>query len=147
MSGRLKGQFFIAGALILCAAFFMFLPQQGLFSSSPDTDLTRLSEYLESEITIAFNIAILEDGNPSKLGDFTSFLKDRLGDRFLEYNGFIVATIPDPANPGDMDVQAGNWLGKSITASVTRDINSGETSVAYISRRVLCISRVDIPRE
>jgi hypothetical protein len=121
MSGRRKGQFFIAGALVLCAAFFMFLPQENIFSSKPDADLSRLAENLGSELPVAFNTAILEDGDPTKLGEFTSFLKGRLGDRFLDFNGFFVATIPDETNPGDMQVYAGNWLGKSATATVSVD--------------------------
>ena len=120
MSGRRKGQFFILGALLLCTAFFLALPAQVTLTGTPTSDMERLASNIGSEIPRALNLAILEDGTPDRLGDFSSFLRQSTRDRYLTLESLWVATVPDP-DTGDLEVYAGNWLGGPVTASVTID--------------------------
>jgi hypothetical protein len=133
MPGRRKGQFFILGALLLCTAFFLALPAQVTLTGTQTRDIERLADNLESEIPRALNIAMLEDGSPDNLGDFTQFLRQSTRDRYLTLESLWAVTIPDPET-GDVEVYAGNWLGRPVTLSLTMDgstenlaINDGET--------------------
>jgi hypothetical protein len=135
-----KGQFFIMGALLLCVLFFAGLPSQTQFSRSDTMDITTLLDNLESEITVALNLAMLEDGNPSKLGDFSDFLRDKTQERYMDMETLWVVTSPDPNSPGDIDIYAGNWLGESATLYLTigtnnlnMNLNDQETNYASLS--------------
>jgi hypothetical protein len=119
MSGRLKGQFFMLGAILLCGLFFVALPAGTTLTGSHTLDMTRLADNLEGEIPHALNLAMLEDGNPSKLGDFMGFSRDKTGERYISLEGLWVVAVPDGASPGDIDVHAGNWLGRPVTVSIT----------------------------
>lgn len=121
MSGRLKGQFFLLGALLLSTLFFLFLPSQVALTGGQVDDMTRIADNLESEIPHSLNVAMLEDGLPQKLGQFTGFLRDEMSERFIDMESLWVVTIPDQSTPGHVEVYSGNWLGESTTVSVTID--------------------------
>jgi hypothetical protein len=123
MSGRLKGQFFILGALLLSTLFFLFLPSQVAITGGQTRDIDRIADNLESEIPTALNLAMLEDGSPQKLGQFTEFLRDEMSERFIDMESLWVVTIPDQSTPGHVEAYAGNWLGESTTVSVTIEAN------------------------
>ncbi len=124
MPGRLKGQFFMAGALMLCVLFFLGMPMAMVSSTSNTMDMTRLSENMEGELSRAVNLAMLEDGNPARMGEFIEFVRNRTTERYLDMEILAVAAVPDPGSPGDVDVHAGNWLGRPVTISVEVDGNS-----------------------
>ena len=133
LKGRRKGQFFMLGALLLCAVFFAALPSQVTLTGGYTEDISRLAGNLEGEIPHALNLAMLEDGSPDKLGEFTEFVRDRAGERYLEVESLWVVTVPDEENPGEVEVYAGNWLGRPVSVYVTIEgeeerimVNGGE---------------------
>ena len=121
MPGKRKGQFFVAGSLLLCVLFFAGLPAQIMVGSSYTGDLSRLSENLEREIPNALNLAMLGDGNPAKLGDFAGFVRERTADRYVDVETLWVVAVPDQDSPGEVKVYAGNWLGRPCQVSITLD--------------------------
>jgi hypothetical protein len=66
MHGKLKGQFFILGSLLLCVILFAGLPAMVSPGASETGDLSVLSGNLETEVPMAVNLAMIEDGNPGK---------------------------------------------------------------------------------
>jgi hypothetical protein len=125
-SGRRKGQFFMLGALLLCALFFVALPSQVGLRGGRTLDMERLAENLEGEIPLALNLAMLEDGNPSRLGGFTEFVRGRAGERYLLMESMWVVAVPDTENPGEVELYAGNLLGRPVTLYALVD-SVGET--------------------
>jgi hypothetical protein len=121
MSGRLKGQFFMLGALLLCAVFFAALPAGTTLTGGYTEDISRLARNLEGEIPHVLNLAMLEDGSPEGLGDFTGFVRNRTGERYLDLESLWAVSVPDQENPGDIEVYAGNWLGRAVTVNIIAD--------------------------
>jgi len=125
LKGRRKGQFFMLGALLLCALFFAALPGQVILTGGHTMDISRLAGNLEREIPHALNLAMLEDGNPSKLGEFTGFVRDSVGERYLDMESLWVVAVPDEENPGGVELYAGNWLGRPVTLYALVDSAGG----------------------
>jgi len=130
----MKGQFFLLGAIVLCVMFFLALPSVSTMNTSDMSDLSALSENLEKELPMALNLAMEEDNSPAKLNNFIDFLKTRTSERYLSLEILDVVAVPDPDNPGDIDVYAGNWLGRAVTlkitvesTEITLNLNDGET--------------------
>lgn len=119
LKGMRKGQFFLLGALLMCALFSAALPAGTTLTGGHTLDMARLADNLEGEVPRALNLAMLEDGEPSKLGDFMGFAGDMAGERYISLEGLWVVTVPDENDPGDVDVYAGNWLGRPVTVYVT----------------------------
>jgi hypothetical protein len=120
MHGRRKGQFFLAGALMLCVMFFLGLPMSNVSSTDYTSDLSYLAENLESEIPRSLNLVLLGGDDPERLGEFSDFIRSRTGDRYMEMDLLWVVLVPDTEDP-DVEVYAGNWLGRPEPVTVTLD--------------------------
>jgi hypothetical protein len=126
LSGKLKGQFFIAGALGLCVMFYAGFSMIPALTSGDTRNLEALSDNLEAEIPRALNLIILDSGNPSELGDFMDFLQTSTSDRYLTMDSVWIVTSPNPGNPGDVDVTVGNHFGttQEIQAEVDGNLRA-----------------------
>ena len=140
MSGKLKGQFFIAGALGLCVMFYAGFSMIPVLTSSETRNLEGLSDNLETEIPKALNLILLDSGSPSELGVFMDFLQSRTADRYLTMDSVWIVTSPDPGNPGDVDVSVGNHFGTTQQVRVevdgdvrTLNLNSGSSTTYSLS--------------
>ncbi len=121
MYGKRKGQFFILGALLLCAVFFAAMPAHMAVTGGYAVDIPRVAGNLEGEIPHALNLAMLDDGSPGKLGDFTGFIRDEMNGRYLGMESLWVVAVPDQDSPGDVRIYAGNWLGRPVTVHLIVD--------------------------
>jgi hypothetical protein len=120
MSGKnVKGQFFIIGAILICALFFVSLPLAGPAARQAAVgDLEQLSLGLGNEFGRALNLGI-EEGRPiACLKDFTTFTDSVLLDRFSSFQAFWV--VSEPSGTG-IKVTSGNFLGSE--AAVTLNIS------------------------
>ena len=145
MPGKLKGQFFIAGALSLCVIFFLGLPALVIVSSTDTSDLVTLSDNLEKELPHSMNIAVRDSGNPADIGAFLDFIRTGTDDRLLDMEILWVVVVPDESNPGDIDVHAGNWLGRQ--ESVTTSIDSQDASLELDDREIDSASLSGVSQE
>jgi hypothetical protein len=121
MHGRLKGQFFIMGALVICVIFFAALPPAIISGTGNTRDMSLMAENLEREIPRAANLALLDDGSPESLGEFMDFIRESTREKYLGMESLWVVGVPDPDNPGDMAFYSGNWLGRAATVYITAD--------------------------
>jgi hypothetical protein len=120
MHGRLKGQFFLLGSLLLCGLFFAALPP-GPYHSSPGPGLDRDYGNLEIELPRAFNLDVADGGFPSGLAGFLDFAQDSMAARGIAMDALWVAAIPDLDDPGTVQLYAGNWLGHPADVTFTLD--------------------------
>ncbi len=138
MPRRLKGQFFILGAMLLCTLFFLGLPQIAVHSAPRDTGLSPLADNLEREIPHALNLALAEDQDTQKLGEFLDFARNNSAERYSDMEALWVVILPDPGNPGYVSLEAGNWLGRRVSLYLSVDgdgqeIELDDTETASLS--------------
>lgn len=126
---RLKGQFFMIGAISLAVLFFLGLPTAMLSGTGGTEDMTVLAENLERELPMAINTILLEGESPSRLGEFLGFVRDNAGSRYMDLGVLCVAAIPDSGNPGDVTIHGFNWLGESTLLGVDIDGDSQQMAL------------------
>lgn len=113
--GKRKGQFFILGAVLICALFFVGLPLYGPQIQSYRKDLSQVSNNMESEFPKALNLA-LRSGSLEGLADFSRFSKSMLAGQNIRFRVLWVVAEPQGS---DMQVTVGNFMNESRTVSIT----------------------------
>ena len=126
-----KGQFFLLGAIFICTLFFAMLPAHNIAGTGKASDMSELSDNLESEIPRALNLILLDGGEPTELGDFMDFVRDRSAERYISFQGLWVVFEPDPSSPGDWDIHAGNWLRSPVSLFVVVDSSDINMDLDY----------------
>jgi hypothetical protein len=119
-----KGQFFILGAFMLCALFYMGMPKEGQLLTPVLHDLTYLSDNLEKEIPNALNLGLKENKPITSLKNFTGFADRIMLERFVNFTTLWIVTENITAN--DLNITAGNFLD---SGNKTVSITIGATSI------------------
>jgi hypothetical protein len=116
----MRGQFFILGAVLICAIFFIGLPLYGPQVQSYRKDLTFVSDNLESEFPKAFNLALNASGGIANFEDFSRFAGGTLAGQNVKFRALWLVTQPDGTG---VQVTVGNFMGQSQALSITVDGN------------------------
>jgi hypothetical protein len=121
----MKGQYFLIGAVILSALFFLALPLSTQVSSSVSSDFSYISENLRSEFPHAANLGLREGSPPQTLSDFTGVVRDSLKERFID-SKFLWVLTTTQAGSTTITVYTGNFLGS--TQDITLDVEGNQRS-------------------
>ena len=107
---RMKGQFFIIGALFICVLLFFGTGFDISMTRTETEDMKRFSENLLGEVPHALNIGINITDPIGVLYNFTVFSIESAKERRMELKCFWVVFSEDG---GDVNVTVGNFLGQS----------------------------------
>ncbi len=77
-SGTRKGQFFMIGALFICALLFFGITPMITITDSPTLDMDMISGNLMKELPHALNIGINNSNPLETLHNFTDFSRDAM---------------------------------------------------------------------
>ena len=113
---KVKGQFFILGAVLMCAVFFVGLPLYGPQVQVSREDLKYISDNLEREFPRALNLGMKSGSGTSSLADFSRFADSGLSGQGMDFKGFWVVAEPDGSG---VRITIGNFMGTSQSASIT----------------------------
>jgi hypothetical protein len=111
----MKAQFFILGAVLICALFFVGLPFYGPQVQTYRKDLSLVSNNLESEFPKALNLA-LKSGTLENLADFSRFTRNTLAGQNIGVR--ILWVVAEPQG-SDVQVTVGNFMNGSQSVSIT----------------------------
>ena len=114
-SGKRKGQFFILGAVLMCAVFFVGLPLYGPDILTGREDLAIISGNLEREFPRALNLGMKSGSGTASLADFTLFAGSALTGQGMDFKAFWVASEPQGQ---DVKITAGNFMGQSQSVQI-----------------------------
>lgn len=136
---RMKAQFFILGAILLCSLFFIGLPSRQAFTSAPSDDMEYVMQNLEDEFPAALNLG-MESGNPGAvMEDFSSWSRDVARGLLMDMAAFWLFAEVDPSS-GNVTVSAGNYMGTALNLAVELDgdernlyLQDGESSSTTFS--------------
>jgi len=115
---KVKGQFFILGAVLICALFYIGLPLYGPQLHSYRKDLSFASGDMESEFPRALNLGIKEGSGTGTLADFSRFAGSTLSGQNMKFQSLWVVTEPQPLG---VQVTVGNFMGQDQALSITVD--------------------------
>ena len=82
----MKGQFFIVGAIFICALLFFGIAPTIRVTDSPSADMELTAENLAKEYPHALNIGINSSAPLQTLYNFTVFSESNLLDRGIDFN-------------------------------------------------------------
>ncbi len=117
---RMKGQYFLLGAILLCSLFFMGLPPGQQVFEAPSQDLDYVLGNLEREIPHVLNLG-LDDGSPrTVMENFTSWTRDMTKEFLIDLSSFWLFAEGDPST-GNVIVSVGNYLGSDVTIALDLD--------------------------
>jgi len=114
-----KGQFFILGAVLMCAVFFVGLPLYGPQVQASRKDLSIISGNLEREFPRALNLGMKSGSGTASLADFSVFAGSALTGQGMDFRAFWIVAEPQDS---DLRITAGNFMGQS--QSVQIEVNS-----------------------
>lgn len=114
-SGTRKGQFFMIGALFICALLFFGITPMITITDSPTFDMDMISENLRKELPHALNIGINNSSPLETLYNFTDFSRDAVLSRGVDLDALWVVFTP---LDGSVNVSAGNFMDSSIIIGV-----------------------------
>ncbi len=116
--GRMKGQFFIIGALLICSLLYIGLAPTISVTVADSADMGRLAENMESELPHALNIGAVSPGVPGALMGFSNFSADAAHGRGISMKCLWVAIEP---GQGSVNVTVGNLMGAEETVGIDVD--------------------------
>ena len=89
----MKGQFFIAAAVMICMLFFLGMPLAGTdIRASAEKDMRYLAENLKTELPHALNLGLKENLSTACLVSFTRFADSVLSGKRVDFRGFWVVS-------------------------------------------------------
>jgi hypothetical protein len=125
-----KGQFFILGAVLLCALFFIGMPPPEAVTMGFTQDLSYLHENIGGEFPVALNLGLNQSRSFSYLLNFTRFIYDKMEERNINFTCmWLVTEYTDPDNPlhSSLNVSIGNLLGLETNFTLNVSVGSSET--------------------
>ena len=126
----MKGQFFLLGAFMLIALFFIGLQFGKPLLQTRSGDLHYIHENVERELPRALNLGINESRPVEVLSNFTRYLKESL--YFVNFSALWIVTENidfDMSSPYTLNVTAGNFLGYEVTVNITIGTVSSNVTV------------------
>jgi hypothetical protein len=125
-SGTRKGQFFMIGAVFICALLFMGLSPVMRVTEAPADDMGFLAENLRKELPHALNIGINSSDPLGVLCNFTDFSRNALTGRGIDLDAMWVVFIP---GDGSVNVSVGNFMDTQKTVGINVSGTYSELSV------------------
>ena len=117
---RMKAQFFILGAVLLCSLFFIGLPPRQAFIETPSDDMEYVRQNLEREFPIALNLGLDNENPRTTMENFTSWTRDVANGFLIKLSSFWVFTEVDPGT-GNLTVSVGNYMGADMNVNLDLD--------------------------
>jgi hypothetical protein len=112
---RMKGQFFMIGAVFICVLLFFGISPAIQVTSPPSDDMDFLAGNLQKEIPHALNTGINSSDPLGVLYNFTEFSEDAVLGRGIDLGVLWVVFMP---GAGNVNVSAGNLMDSGKTVSV-----------------------------
>jgi len=119
---RLKGQFFILGALALAIAFYIGLNIPEKIHTPHADDLVFMSRNMKKDLPLALNLGLMDDTGVQTLNNFTLFSKSVMRGHYINYSlvWAVVETLPG----GQINVTVGNYWGEDLDINMNvNDVN------------------------
>jgi hypothetical protein len=112
---KMKAQFFILGAILLCSLFFIGMPIYGPAMQASRSDLSFVSANVASELPRALNLGMKQGSGAGGLQEFSQFSRSRLLEQSMEMRSLWV--VSEPQGSGLL-VTAGNFMGQQESVTV-----------------------------
>ncbi len=112
---RMKGQFFMIGAVFICALLFFGIAPAIQVTSPPSDDMDFLAGNLQKEMPHALNTGINSSDPLGVLCNFTGFSGDAVLGRGIDLGVLWIVFMP---GDGDVNVSAGNFMDSGETVGV-----------------------------
>ncbi len=126
----MKGQFFILGAVLLCALFYIGMPPPEAITMVFTGDLSYLHRNIGEEFPKALNFGVNQSRSCNDLLNFTRFIYNKMRERRINFTAaWLVTEYTDPDNPlnSNLNVIIGNFLGLETSFTVNISVGSSET--------------------
>ena len=129
--GRMKGQFFIIGALFICILLFFATGLQIGITATGTDDMDHLSKNLQKELPHALNIGINSSNPLGVLYNFTIFSTQAMKTRRINLTCYWLVF---QQGDGVVNVSAGNFLNSPKTFEITvsgisKELHVGPNSI------------------
>lgn len=111
----MKGQFFILGAVFICALLFSGVSPIIRITETPTDDMNVLGRNLQKELPHALNIGMNSSEPLGVLYNFTDFSRDTVMSRGIDLDVLWVVFMPED---GSMNVSAGNFMDSAKTIGI-----------------------------
>jgi hypothetical protein len=114
-SGTRKGQFFMIGAVFICALLFFGIAPSIRVTNPHSDDMDFLAANLQREMPHALNTGINSSDPLGVLYNFTEFSENALSGRGIDLGAVWVVFIP---GGGTVNVSAGNFMDSAETVGI-----------------------------
>ena len=116
---KMKGQFFVLGAILICSLFFIGVPKFTAIISEPSGDLQYITLNLRSELSHAHNIGVNSSSVINVMKNFTHFVESSMLDRGVGYSSVWV--LFKNTTGTTINITAGNFFGENVTINIDVD--------------------------
>jgi hypothetical protein len=115
---KVKGQFFVLGAIIIVTLFFIGLPKSYPLTYERSADIVYIFDNIEREYPIALNLGLNESNQIDTMKNFTWFADRVASEHLINFTVLWVITETSNTSSEDLNVTIGNFLGHSTTVHV-----------------------------
>ena len=114
---KLKGQFFILGALALAIAFYTGLNIPEMAVPPEMDDMVFFTENLKKDIPLSFNFGLNDTSGLQTLNNFSLLTKDVIGGHYINYS--LAWVVVEGITPTEVNMTFGNYWGKDLDVNLT----------------------------
>lgn len=111
---RLKGQFFVLGAILIVGLFFIGLPKSDPLTYTRSGDLVYIFGNIEREFPIALNLGLNESNHIDTLKNFTWFTDRVMDEHLINFTALWLITEATNTSSDDLNITIFNYLGHNI---------------------------------
>lgn len=112
-----KGQFFLLGAFLVSALFFIGLPKNTPFDVETNYDVNYIMKNLQKEMPNAYNLGVAGGDFLGTMKNFTWFSGNVLRARRMPFGTLLF--FGTNSSPTDFNVTVFNYLGRNQTVNIT----------------------------
>ncbi len=127
MKKKLKGQFFVLGAILIVTLFFVGLPKPYPLTQTRSSDMVYIFKNLEREYPIALNLGLNESDPVNTLMNFTWFADRVMDEHMINFTVLWIITETTNETSEDLNITIGNFLGHDTIIKVVI-VTPGEPS-------------------
>lgn len=122
---RMSGQYFIVGAILLSAAFYMGLSGAVPLTTSPAEDVSYLFTNIQRELPRTLNFGLAEGTPGETLLNFTRYINAHMRQKYINLSTLWV--VVEGTGTDTAGVTIGNFMGEEV--NVTLSLPTGDKLV------------------
>jgi len=120
MRKRMKGQFFILGALVLVILFSANLNMMQPIVSGPESYVNMFSSNIQKELPRALNLGLNQSSVDAVMANFSRFVREEMSSRQVNHSS-VWLVAEGNLSSSDVNVTIGSFLWRGVNVTVILD--------------------------